>query len=269
MTLEKGIEMYNKEYSKQWYQKNKERILQQEKERKEANPELYKQKAKKYYQTDSAKEKAKEYRKKNKDKRNEQQKEFYQRNKQKCLQQKREHYAEHKEEEKARHERWRESKKEQKRKPYYELAKKYEHKPIPGFEGKYEAFENGKIWIVRSNKFWGKKNDYQGYEPIALTKNGDQTYTKIHRIIALTFDDRTEEELQDLVCHHLDISAGNSRLENLVFLNNQLHEAMHKLLSKEVIKSIGSKVKDLRGSQKTNQFEKLIKDELKKVLDIL
>lgn len=261
--------MYNKQYSKQWYQQNKERILQQEKERREADPEFYKQKAKKYYSTNEAKEKAKEWRQRNKEKRNEQQKEYYQRNKEKCLEQKRKHYQEHKQQDKQRNKKWRMKKRQEKKQVFYELEKQFKHTSFPGFEGLYEIFQNGQIWIEKSCKFMKLKMCTDGYYLATLQKGKEKKYAKAHRLIAIAFDDRKEEELKDLQCHHIDISMRNNALENLVFMNSRLHGLMHDFLDKELIKSLGDQVKHLRGSQKTKQFEKLVREQISNELDKL
>lgn len=245
--------MYNKQYSKQWYQQNKERILQQEKERREADPEKYKQKARKYFSSDEAKQKAKEWRANNKERRNEQQKEYYQRNKEKCLEHKRDKYNKD-----------RSKQINIKMKEFKKYAKRHEYRPIPGKEGSY-IFDSGRVWNGNSYKFTtpniGKREIY-----IHITHT---TFT-LHRLLAMAFDDRTPQQLKGLDCHHLDVNFQNNKLNNLVFMDDHLHDKMHRHLSQTDIKKLGAKVKHLRGSEKTKQFEQLVREQLmNKIIDIL
>ena len=85
----------------------------------------------------------------------------------------------------------------------------------------------------------------------------------VSRLIASTFDDRPIEQLKDLDCHHCNMMPELNNIQNLVFLPKDIHESMHNNLSIDLIKSIGEQVKQLRGTEKTEQFCRLVKKELR------
>ena len=105
----KGGVSLDPEYSKQWYEANKEKMKEKQKEYREANKEKRKEYNKQYYEEN--KEKKKEYREANKDKMKEKQKEYYEVNKEKVKQQMKECYETNKE------------KRKEKMKKYYEAHK--------------------------------------------------------------------------------------------------------------------------------------------------
>lgn len=145
---------------------------------------------------------------------------------------------------------------------FNELAKKYDHKPIPNFN-EYEGFENGAIWSWKFNLF-KRQHKRDGYYKVSLMVNTkDARDQMVSRLIASTFDDRTIDELNDLDVHHCNMDSSFNSISNLVYLPHQLHITMHNNLSIELIKSIGEQVKQLRGTAKTNEFCRLVKKELR------
>lgn len=227
--------------SKVWYWKNREKSLQSSKE---------------YYQKNKVaiKERAREYQ---------------QENKQKCTQAHNEWRRNNKAKNTEIQKRWRQKRAKQKRMENILKANQM-FKDI-----KYVAFKDDKnIWILENglvfhlNKFRYLKQQKSNNGRYLISINHN-TYS-LHRLIATAFDDRTKQYLDSFDCHHLDISAENNALDNLVFINSHLHDIMHKHLKKETIISIGAQVKHLRGSQKTNQFERLVKEQLaNRITDIL
>lgn len=271
--------MYDKEYAKQWYQKNKERVKTKVHERYEANK-------------DQILAKKKEYRDEHKDKEREYRKQYYQDNKEEVLSRnkqyrlehleeekewKHNYYLEHKEEHlkrtKMNYQKSKAKKKEKKIEAFNKLAEKYQHAPILNSNGLYQAFENGEIWNWRENELRFMKKDIKNhgsqydYQMIRLTLEGEQKSYPVNRLIASAFDDRTEEQLKDMECHHCNLRPSNNNLYNLVFLPKQLHDMMHKTLSDDQIKSIGEQVKQLRGTAKTDKFVELTKAEIRKQID--
>ena len=143
-----------------------------------------------------------------------------------------------------------------------ELAEKYKHVPYQN----YEVFENGQIWSCRFYQFLNGTKDLQDYNIVQIhKKNGETVGTKRSRVIASAFDDRDESELNELHCHHCSLNRNDNSLENLVFLNQNLHLLMHKNLTDEQIKAIGEQVKHLRGSAKTKEFENIVLKKLTKL----
>ena len=60
-------------------------------------------------------------------------------------------------------------------------------KDIPGYEGKYKATEDGKIFSVKSNRFLTLSDDTYNYNTCCLYKDGKGSTIKVHKVIASTF----------------------------------------------------------------------------------
>ena len=58
---------------------------------------------------------------------------------------------------------------------------------IPGFEGEYQATEDGRVWGVRSHRFLKPRVNTRGYLQLKLFSNGRVLSFRVHRLIALTF----------------------------------------------------------------------------------
>ena len=105
----KGGISLDPEYSKQWYEANKEKMKEYYEEYYEANKEELKEKQKEYYEVN--KEKKKEYNEVNKEKRKQQMKEYYETNKEELKEKAKQHMKEYYEANK------------EKKKEYYEANK--------------------------------------------------------------------------------------------------------------------------------------------------
>lgn len=263
-----------------YYQRHKEELKAKEKARREANPELYKQRGLQYREKnrqqintrqnqkrkqhgDEIRAKEKQWRDNNKQKKAEIDRKWRQKNKQWRKQYDTKYYIENKQRltEANKEKYWQNRNKEiEKCKITFEnLAKYVPHKPIPNYKEQYQAFENGQIWSWIKFKFLKQRLNNSGHLEVMLVD--DRKYTEaVHRLIALTFDDRTVEQLVDYDCHHCDISASNNQISNLVFLPKNIHIKMHKNLDQQTIKAIGVAVQDLRGSAKTNRFVELVEE---------
>lgn len=89
-------------------------------------------------------------------------------------------------------------------------------KPIKGYEFKYKATSDGKIWSSYKNGFLKPKIDKWGYEVVALRKNGKSRSFLVHRLVALTFIDNP----CDLpTVNHIDGNKINNDAENLEWLS--------------------------------------------------
>ena len=239
---------YNKQYSKQWYQKNKERIKQKQQERRTNNLEEFKQREKKY--RDEHKENIKDYMqqyyKKNKEDLNERSHQYYLDNKEDYLNQKKEYFQNKKRENRI-----------EMIQTIDEWSNVYKHKTF----GKFEIFENGQVWNTKDYKLVAKSLGDDGYYTVCL----NYKRYRLSRLIASTFDDRDEAELKDMQCHHCNLIQLDNNLVNLVFLPQELHDNMHKKLTDEQILLIGQQVKHLRGSAKTKEFENIVLKKLTKL----
>lgn len=235
---------YNKQYSKQWYQQNKERIKQKQQERRANNLEEFKQREKKY--RDEHKEEAKEYQKQyyqeHKEDLNERSHQYYLDNKEDYLNKKAEQYQLNKV-----------KRRSDNIKLYQYYVKCYNHKQVPNYEN-FEAIQNGEIYNTKDYKFVTKSLGDDGYYSVCL----NYKRFRLSRLIASAFDDRDEADLKDMQCHHCNLNQLDNNLINLVFLPQELHDYMHKKLTNEQILLIGEQVKHLRGSAKTNKFIELV-----------
>ena len=88
----------NKNQSKQYYEINKEKILEQQKQYYEINKEQISEQKKQYYETNKGQilEQHKQYYETNKDKIQEQKKQYYEQNKEQILEQKKQYYEQNK-----------------------------------------------------------------------------------------------------------------------------------------------------------------------------
>lgn len=246
---------YNKQYSKQWYQQNKERIIQKWRERRQNNLEEFKQKQKRY--RDTHKEEAKEY-----------QKQYYQEHKEDLNNRSHQYYLDNKEEYLNKKSQQYQLNKKKRRKTnievYQNFIQHYKHIIIPNNEN-FEVLQNGLVWNKKDFKFVAKSIGDDGYYSVCL----NYKRFRLSRLVATAFDDRDENELKELHCHHCNLDEKCNQISNLVFLPQNLHLQMHKKLSDQQIIFIGQQVKHLRGTAKTKQFVKLIKKELQNYINTL
>ena len=90
-------------------------------------------------------------------------------------------------------------------------------KDIPGYEGLYEASDEGSI-VSCNNQRRTLKVQYhneRGYLKVDLWKGGERKHWKVSRLIALTFlpENTDAENLTDV--HHKDEDKDNNRDTNL------------------------------------------------------
>ena len=88
----------------------------------------------------------------------------------------------------------------------------FEQKDIPGFEGKYQATQDGRIYSLKNKIFLKEHDDTYGY----LTCNlGSKTY-KIHKLIGLTFLDNSNNYIQ---IDHINRNRKDNRVSNLRYVS--------------------------------------------------
>lgn len=94
-------------------------------------------------------------------------------------------------------------------------------KDIPGFEGLYQACDNG--YIRRIAKKIGVRDgsvlrggDVHGYNHVILMKDGKRHYHLTHRLIMLTFKPRDDAHLFQV--NHIDGDRLNNHSDNLEYV---------------------------------------------------
>ena len=87
-------------------------------------------------------------------------------------------------------------------------------KEISGFEGKYFASEDGRIFSVKNNKFLKPVIDSDGYQIVTIKKNNclKRKNYKVHRLIAETFILNINNKQQ---INHKDSNRVNNNINNL------------------------------------------------------
>lgn len=101
-------------------------------------------------------------------------------------------------------------------------------KPIPGYEGIYEASTLGKIKSLKPGVFYGRimkqsVNKRNGYCYVCLSKNGKAKNVRVHKYIALTFLENNDSSKTQI--NHLDGDKTNNKIENLEYCTGK--ENMH------------------------------------------
>lgn len=90
-------------------------------------------------------------------------------------------------------------------------------KDIPGYEGKYQISNLGRIWSIGKQMYLKPKKSESGYLRIGLyAKNGKQKFESIHRLVALTFIPNPDGLPQ---VNHKDENKQNNCVENLEWIS--------------------------------------------------
>ncbi len=94
-------------------------------------------------------------------------------------------------------------------------------KAIPGFEDKYQATTDGRIYSLKTNKFLKPGDDTYGYNIVSLDKKSH----KVHRLVASTFlVNDTNKTLVD----HINQNRKDNRVENLRYVDNSQNQRNRK-----------------------------------------
>lgn len=98
-----------------------------------------------------------------------------------------------------------------------------EPKAIPGYEGRYVIYKDGRIFSLLLNRFLNSTINVHGYYHIGLSKgkkwvNGEyqlkyRKYHLVHRLVLMTY--KPIDEYQNLQVNHIDGNPSNNTLENL------------------------------------------------------
>jgi len=121
-------------------------------------------------------------------------------------------------------------------------------KPVPGYEGYYEASSEGRIRSVDRVVYHGKyaynrkgririPYDNQGYDNVTLNKDKVEITYSVHRLIAMTFIPNPENKP---CVNHIDGNKRNNHIENLewaTYSENSIHALEHHLVDIEVVRA--------------------------------
>ena len=92
-----------------------------------------------------------------------------------------------------------------------------EWRPVPGYEGLYEASNTGKVASLNYNGTGARQElkpikTHHGYLNVRLYRNGKWEVIRLHRVIAETFIPN-EENLPEI--NHIDENPANNAVDNL------------------------------------------------------
>lgn len=91
-----------------------------------------------------------------------------------------------------------------------------EMKPIPGYEDRYAATTDGRIWSYKRNIFLKAASDKDGYLNVVLYKDGKTKNMKVHRLILMAWNPNNNSD--KLQVNHKDENKQNNNLENLEWI---------------------------------------------------
>ena len=91
-------------------------------------------------------------------------------------------------------------------------AKQVLVKPIKGWEDKYLAYSDGRIYSLLRNKFLKPRMSMDGYKRVCLFNDGKRYEYRVHRLIAETFIDNPDNFPQ---VNHKDENKKNNNFSNL------------------------------------------------------
>lgn len=92
-------------------------------------------------------------------------------------------------------------------------------KPIPGYEGIYEASTLGRLKSICRNKILDT-HMYKGYPKIVLSKNKIRKTYRVHQLIAMTFLNHKPNGMK-MTVNHKDFNRTNNRVDNLEIVSHR------------------------------------------------
>ena len=110
-------------------------------------------------------------------------------------------------------------------------------RPIPGFDGLYEASDQGRIKRVaggrgaKPGRILRPKNHTGGYKTVTLSKNSEYYQWLVHRLVCAAF---LGPAPQGVTVNHKDGDRANNRLDNLEYVSykENEHHAQYMLRTK-------------------------------------
>lgn len=95
-------------------------------------------------------------------------------------------------------------------------------KDISGFEGLYAVTTDGKVWSYRAKRYLQVYTVKDGVQKVSLNKQGKQWTKSVHRLVAETYIENTEEKPQ---VDHIDGDKTNNCVSNLRWCTNSENQA--------------------------------------------
>lgn len=127
------------------------------------------------------------------------------------------------------------------------------HKQIPGYEGFYDMYEDGRIYSHNTNKFMKLTKTACGYYSISLSKIGKKKQHKHHRLMMMTFKPINDPDR--FVVNHINGNKLDNSLSNLEWctveennnhaIENKLNRGKNKLSDEQVV-AIKKHIKSLQ-----------------------
>lgn len=98
-------------------------------------------------------------------------------------------------------------------------------KPIKGWEDLYEITNDGKVYSIRSGKFLKPRLSMDGYERVALCRDGKNYEMRVHRLVAEAFINNPEQKPQ---INHIDFNKRNNIFTNLEWCDDyyNIHQSV-------------------------------------------
>ena len=127
--------------------------------------------------------------------------------------------------------------------------KRFFVRPVVGFEKNYIISNSGEIYSIPRKGNWVLKKikprlNHNGYERVALSKDGKKYHFFVHRLVAYTYMDNPENKR---TINHIDGCKTNNNFENLEWAthseNNQ-HAVDNKLGNRAVGQDMSKKLKN-------------------------
>jgi hypothetical protein len=87
------------------------------------------------------------------------------------------------------------------------------YQEIPGFGGRYEASNTGKIRNIATNRILAPYVLKSGYHQIKLKYNGEYRHYYVHRLVLSAF--KRTSDYSKIQTNHIDLNKGNNYINNL------------------------------------------------------
>lgn len=99
-----------------------------------------------------------------------------------------------------------------------------EHKPLYGFEEKYQCYTNGQIWSRHKGCFLYQQDNGEGYLMVYIFRNYQRIPKLVHRAVVETF---IRPMVPGEQVNHINNDSHSNQLENLQILTEAEHKKFH------------------------------------------
>jgi hypothetical protein len=94
-------------------------------------------------------------------------------------------------------------------------------KDIPGYEGRYQASNQGRIKSLVSNIIMKQQLGKRGYYCVDLSLNGKRKNYTVHKLVAMCFLSHEPDGTMNLVIDHINNDKLDNRIHNLQLISNR------------------------------------------------